>query len=130
VPIEANDSNTMDTINISKEYVTVFLNPNHNLSKQVRAFAIAEYKFVNIIDVLKDKPTALQYLDITTKCNVAIENLFDKNAVLYQQKVKDISSFSTEDAANMLAEAPELIRTPFVVKGNTLKFFESVADLT
>lgn len=120
----------MESINISNKYVTVFINSSQSLSKQAKAFAVAEIKFVNIIDVLNDTPTAIQLLDVATKCGVDIGSLFNTNEPLYLQKVKEISNFSNEDKANILAQSPELMRTPFLVKDTTLKFFNSSADFT
>lgn len=120
----------MDAINTSDKYVTVFINSTNSLSKQAKAYALAELQFVNIVDVITDRPTALQILDVVRKCNIDINILFDKTLPVYQEKINSGTNFSDEDLASILAETPELMRTPFVVKSNEFKFFESEADLT
>jgi arsenate reductase-like glutaredoxin family protein len=119
----------MDALNTSDKYVTVFINPENSLSKQAKAYALAELKFVNIIDVINDTPTTLQILDIVNKCGIDIKILFDQTLPAYQEKIGNSQNFSNEDLAGALVETPELIRTPFVVKNSKFRFYEAVADL-
>lgn len=119
----------METINISDEYATVFINHQNTLSQKAEAYVQTQHKFVNVIDVVQHRLTPLQFLEIVGKCNLSISELFDRTNEFYQEKVKHTSNFSEFDLAKLLAENPNIIRTPFVVKGNTLKFFESATDL-
>lgn len=120
----------METINISDNYATVFINHQNTLSQKAEAYVQAQHKFVNVVDVIQHRLTSLQLLEIVGKCNVPINELFDRTSLFYQEKMKHTSNFSDTDLAHVLVENPSLIRTPFVVKGNKLKFFESAADLT
>lgn len=119
----------MDTINISEGYTTLFINHSESLSKKAEAYVKANGHFVNVIDVTKHHLTPLQILEIVRKCSVNISELFDRTKEFYQEKVKHTSNFSEDDLARMLAGSPDLMRTPFVIKGATLKFFEGANDL-
>ncbi len=119
----------METINISDEYATVFINHENTLSQKAEAYVQTQYKFVNVIDVVQHRLTPLQLLEIVGKCNVPINDLFDRTSLFYQEKIQHTSNFSDFDLANLLVENPTVIRTPFVVKGANLKFFESAKDL-
>lgn len=119
----------METINISNVYATVFINHQNPLSKKAEAYVKSEGKFVNVIDVMQHHITPLQLIEIIGKCNMPISELFDRTNSFYQEKVKHTSNFSEFDLAKLLTENPAMIRTPFVVKGDSLKFFESAHDL-
>jgi arsenate reductase-like glutaredoxin family protein len=54
--------------------------------------------------------------------------MFDRTSDFYRKNVGHTSNFSEDDLAKMLANNPILFRTPFVVKGNTMKFFEGLQD--
>jgi arsenate reductase-like glutaredoxin family protein len=119
----------MDTINISDDFATLFVNHNNTLSQKAEAYVKIQHKFVNVIDVTKHHITTLQIIEIANKCNTPLSELFDRTSDFYQEMVKHTSSFAEQDLARMLADNPLLMRTPFVVKGNTLKFFETAGDL-
>lgn len=120
----------MDTINISAEYVTLFINHSNTLSQKAEAYVKTQNKFINVIDVIQHHITPLQILEIANKCNTPLSELFDRTTDFYQEKVKHTSAFAEQDLARMLSDNPALLRTPFVVKGNTLKFYETASDLT
>jgi arsenate reductase-like glutaredoxin family protein len=119
----------MDTINISDDYATLFINHSNTLSQKAEAYVKIQHKFVNVIDVLHHHITPMQIVEMVNKCNVPLSEFFDRTSDFYQEKVKHTSSFAEQDLARMLADNPTLMRTPFVVKGSTLKFFETASDL-
>lgn len=119
----------MATINISYNYPTLFINRNNGLSHKAEAYAKVHYGFVHIIDFAKQTITAQQIAEVIQRCNARVGDLFDRTADFYQQKVKHTSNFSQDDLIQLLADNPTLFRTPFVVKGNLLRFFASGSDL-
>jgi arsenate reductase-like glutaredoxin family protein len=119
----------MDSINTSTEYATLFINRDNRLSQKAEAFVQAQNKFVNVIDVKHHHITPTQLVEMVKNCNVEINQLFDRSSDFYQEKVHHTSNYTEADLARMLSEQPELLRTPFVVKGNTMKFFETSKDL-
>lgn len=119
----------METINISADYPTLFINHQNLQSQKAEAYVNTKYHFVNVVDVILHKVTPLQWIEISQKCNVALGDLFDRANAVYQEKVHHTSNFDEYDLARLLAENPAMVRTPFVVKGNELKFYESATDL-
>ncbi|KAB2918769.1 MAG: hypothetical protein F9K23_01120 [Bacteroidetes bacterium] len=119
----------METINISAEYPTLFINHQNLQSQKAEAYVKTKYHFVNVVDVVQHKVTPLQWIEISQKCGVALGDLFDRTNALYQEKVHHTSNFDENDLARMLSENPSMIRTPFVVKDGELKFYESATDL-
>ncbi len=115
----------METINISAEYPTLFINHQNLQSQKAEAYVKTKYHFVNVLDVAEHKLTPLQWIEIARKCNIVLGDLFDRTNTLYQEKVHHTSNFDEFDLARLLSENP----VPFVVKGNELKFYESAIDL-
>jgi arsenate reductase-like glutaredoxin family protein len=120
----------MDSINTSKEYATLFVNHDNRLSQKAEAFVKAQNKFVNVIDVKRQRITPTQLIEMVRNCNAKMNQLFDRTSDFYQEKVHHTSNYTEADLAQMLTDQPDLLRTPFVVKGNTMKFFETSKDLT
>lgn len=119
----------METINISTEYPTLFINHENDLSQRAEALANAQKKFINIIDVKKHALTPLQIIEISRRCNVPVNELFDRTQSFYQEKVHHTSHYSELDLAQMLSNNPSLFRTPFVVKGDDFRFYEGSHSL-
>ena len=123
-------SMSMDSINTSEEYATLFVNHDNRLSQKAEAFVKAQNKFVNVINVKHQRITPTQLIEMVRNCNVEMNQLFDRSSDFYQEKVKHTRNFDEAVLADMLTKQPELLRTPFVVIGNTMKFFETSKDLT
>jgi arsenate reductase-like glutaredoxin family protein len=119
----------METINISAEYPTLFINHQNLQSQKAEANVRTKHHFINVVDVMLHRITPLQWIEIASKCNVTLGDLFDRTNVLYQEKVHHTSNFDDFDLARLLTENPAMVRTPFVIKGDELKFYESATDL-
>jgi arsenate reductase-like glutaredoxin family protein len=118
----------MESINTSAKYVTLFINHQNTLCHKAEAYVKAHNKFVHVIDVTRNRLSPMQILEIVGNCQFKLNQMFDRTSDFYRKNVGHTSNFSEDDLAQMLANNPILFRTPFVVKGNTMKFFEGWQD--
>ena len=72
---------------------------------------------VQVIEYLKEPPTAEELKEILTKLNMKPEDLLRKGEKLYKENYKG-KSFTDEEWIKIMVEHPVLIERPVVIKGN------------
>lgn len=92
---------------------------NNSCSKSCSALATLKQtgEQFELIEYLKEVPTAKDLADIVSKLNCSPHDLIRKTEPIYVEKFKG-KALSDEEWINAMHEYPILIQRPIVVKGN------------
>lgn len=71
-----------------------------------------------IIEYLKDTPTAEELKVVLSKLHLNAEDIIRKNEQVFKDRFKDMN-FNADEWVDILVENPRLIERPIVLKGNT-----------
>ena len=72
---------------------------------------------VEIVEYLKEIPTAEELKTILMKLNLSPKDIIRKGEPVYKEKFKN-SNFNEDEWIKIMIEYPKLIERPIVIKGN------------
>ncbi len=93
----------------------LYYNPTHSIDKQARAYARSVAKYVNEINIEKEKITATGWRTILEKLNLRAKDLLNRAHPDYQNHIAG-KTWDEEGWLNILARYPHLIRAPIAIK--------------
>lgn len=95
----------------------IYHNPRCTKSRETLAILKEEGKDIEIVEYLKEVPTAAELKQLLAKLNMQAEELLRKGEAVYKEKFKG-KAFSPEEWIEIMIENPKLIERPIVVNGN------------
>lgn len=97
--------------------ITIYHNPRCQKSRQSLELLRSNNAEPNIVEYLKDTPSAEELKVILAKLNVGPKDILRKGEKIYKEKFKSMD-FNDEEWIQVMIENPKLIERPIVVKGN------------
>lgn len=95
----------------------IYHNPRCSKSRETLALIKEKHPKVEIVDYLKNPPTAADMKQLLQKLNMKAADLLRKNEEIYKKQFKG-KNFGEEEWIQIMIENPKLIERPIVVKGN------------
>jgi arsenate reductase len=99
------------------EKIMIFHNPRCSKSRESLNLLVDAKCEIEIIEYLKDAPTAKELQLIIEKLGIKAENLIRKNEEEFKIHFQG-KSLSDIDCINAMVRYPKLIERPIVIKGN------------
>lgn len=118
----------MGEIATSYRQITLFYNSDSVRAKQTLAYAMAEGLPVLEIDILKNKLTGTQIVELAGRLNLAVAELVNQEHPVYSTHFDD-HNFSTDDWIKMIQNHPEIMKQPIALRGNTTILVETPTDI-
>ncbi|MCC6253021.1 MAG: arsenate reductase (glutaredoxin) [Bacteroidia bacterium] len=97
--------------------ITIFHKNTCSTSRKVLDILKNSEKEYKIIEYMKTPPTADDIRSLVKKLNIPAEKLVRKKETLYKEKYAD-KNLTEEQYIEIMAQHPELIERPILVKGN------------
>jgi arsenate reductase len=98
------------------------------IDKQTKAYAKTLTKFVNEIDVMKEKITATQWDQILKMLNLRPKDLLNRAHPDYQRHIAG-KNWDDEGWLNILANFPHLIKSPIAIFKNKAILCRTPSDI-
>ncbi len=95
----------------------IYHNPRCSKSRQTLNLIKEAGKDVEIVEYLKNPPTADELREVLRKLNLPVEYLIRKNEDIYKTQYKG-KELSEEEWIQALAEHPKMLERPIVVEGD------------
>lgn len=95
----------------------LYFNPRNPVDKQTRAYAHAVSKYINEINVEKEKITTTGWRSILEKLNLRVKDLLNKAHPDYQNLIAG-KTWDEEGWLNILIKYPYLLKAPIAIKRN------------
>ena len=97
--------------------LTIYHNPRCSKSRQTLELIHQANANVNIVEYLKDAPSAETLHDILTKLNVPVRSMMRIKEAEYKEQNLADESLSVDDLITAMVNTPKLMERPIVVKG-------------
>ena len=108
--------------------IQLYYKANCSKSKKALAYAKSLSTKVNIIELSRTKSTGTIWRNILTKLNKSPKELLDKSNPYYQANIKG-RDFEDRDWTYLLMNNPDLVRSPFVIRGNKALILDNPTDI-
>ncbi len=95
----------------------IYHNPRCSKSRQTLNLIKEAGKDVEIVEYLKNPPTADELREVLRKLNLPVEYLIRKNEEIYKTQFKG-KELSEEEWIQALVEHPKMLERPIVVEGD------------
>jgi len=95
----------------------IYHNPRCSKSRQTLNLIKEAGKDVEIVEYLKNPPTADELREVLRKLNLPVEYLIRKNEEIYKTRYKG-KELSEEEWIQALVEHPRMLERPIVVEGD------------
>ena len=95
----------------------IYHNPRCSKSRETLQLIKDAGVEVEIVDYLKNIPTAEDLTTILMKLNLKPTDILRKGEAVYKEKFKN-SNFNDDEWIKVMIEYPKLIERPIVIKGN------------
>ncbi len=103
-------------------------NSNQTIDKQTRAYAKSVARFVNEIDICKEKITATQWDSILLKLNLRAKDLLNRAHPDYQNHIAG-KNWDDEGWLNILVKYPYLVKAPIAMLGKKAILCQTPTDI-
>ncbi len=94
-----------------------YYNPSHPVDKQTRAYAQAVSRYINEINIEKEKITTTGWRSILDKLKLRPKDLLNRAHPDYQNLIAG-KTWDDEGWLNILTKFPYLIKAPIAIKRN------------
>ena len=98
--------------------IRIYHNPRCSKSRETLALLQEQGIEPEVVEYLKDTPTALELKKILTKLNLKPTDILRRGEQIYKDRFRNMN-FSDEEWIDIMVENPKLIERPIVLKGNT-----------
>lgn len=95
----------------------IYHNPRCRKSRETLQIIEENNKEVEIVEYLKQVPTAEELKVLLNKLNMKAEDILRKTEPIFKEKFKG-KNFGEEEWIQIMIENPKLIERPIVVRGN------------
>lgn len=97
--------------------LTIYHNPRCRKSRETLALIDEAGTEVQVVEYLKDIPTADELKGLLRKLSIPVEKLLRKNEAIFKEHFKG-KTLSEDEWVQAMIENPKLIERPIVVKGD------------
>ena len=119
----------MGEIATSKRQITFYYSSKSMRAKQALAYAKAEGLPIEEIDLLKNKLTGTQILELAERLQLEVADLVNKEIPAYKKHFEQYS-LSTDDWIKMIRYNPQIIKQPIALRGNKTILVKTPTDIT
>jgi len=98
------------------------------IDKQTLAYAYSIARYINQIDVVKEKITTTQWNSMLIKLNLRAKDLLNKAHPEYQSKIAG-RNWDEESWLNILVRNPHLIKSPIAILRNKAILCKTPSDI-
>ncbi|EAZ82749.1 arsenate reductase family protein [Algoriphagus machipongonensis] len=102
--------------------------PGQPIDKQTLAYAHSLSKFINQIDVVKEKITTTQWNSLLMKLNLRAKDLLNRAHPDYQMHIAG-KNWDEESWLNILVKYPHLIKSPIAIWRNKAILCRTPSDI-
>jgi len=96
------------------EKIEVYHNPRCRKSREALAYLRDRNIELEVIEYLKEIPTAEDLKKVLAKLDMPVEKLIRKEERVFKEKFKD-KNFTTEEWIEIMRENPKLIQRPIIM---------------
>ncbi len=118
----------MGEIATSKRQITLFYNSNSIRAKQTLAYAKVQGLPILEIDILKQKLTGTQIVELANRLRIKIQDFVNQEHPIYQNKFS-YHNLSDEDWIKMLQHNPDIMKQPIAIHGDKTILIETPTDI-
>ncbi|EDM45165.1 hypothetical protein SCB49_03554 [unidentified eubacterium SCB49] len=118
----------MGEIATSKRQITLFFSSMSDRAKKTLAFAKAEGVPILEIDILKNKLTGTQIVELASRLNLKVADLVNQEHPAYTSKFEH-NNLSTDDWVKMIQHNPAIMKQPIALKGDITILVETPTDI-
>lgn len=99
------------------EQITIYHNPRCAKSREALSLLQEKRENINIVEYLKDTPSANELKIVLRKLGMKAEDIIRKKEELFKEKYAE-KRLSNDEWIKVLVKNPILIERPIVIKGN------------
>jgi len=118
----------MGEIATSNRQITLYFSSNSIRAKQTLAYAKAEGLPIEEIDILKNKLTGTQIVELADRLHLGVADLVNQEHPAYKKHFEH-HNFSTDDWIKMIQHNPEIMKQPIALRGNMTILIETPTDI-
>tara|TARA_R110000765_G_scaffold71846_3_gene139449 strand:+ start:440 stop:805 length:366 start_codon:yes stop_codon:yes gene_type:complete len=118
----------MGEIATSNRQITLFYSSKSIRAKQTLAYAKAEGLAIQEIDILREKLTGTQIVELADRLHMEVADLVNQEHPSYASKFEH-HNFSTNDWIKMIQHNPEIMKQPIALRGDTTILVETPTDI-
>lgn len=118
----------MGEIATSNRQITLFYNSKSVIAKQTLAYAQAEGLPIQEIDLLREKLTGTQIVELADRLKMKVEDLINQEHPAYTSNFEQ-HSFSTDGWIKMIRNNPEIMKQPIALRGDITILVETPTDI-
>ena len=118
----------MGDIATSDRQITLYYSSKSVRAKQTLAYAKAEGLAIQEIDILKEKLTGTQLVELAHRLQIEVVDLVNQEHPSYNSKFES-HNFSTDDWVKMIQHNPEIMKQPIALRGDKTILVETPTDI-
>lgn len=118
----------MGEIATSNREIILYYSSTSVRAKQTLAYAKAEGLPIAEIDILKNKLTGTQIVELADRLHIEVADLVNQEHPAYKKHFEH-HSFSTDDWIKMIQHNPEIMKQPIALRGNKTILVETPTDI-
>ncbi|ARV06303.1 hypothetical protein BTO04_06120 [Polaribacter sp. SA4-10] len=118
----------MGEIATSEKQITLFYHSKSVRAKKTLAYAKAEGLPILEIDLLKNKITGTQVIELANRLNLNVSDLVNQEHSSYKSNFEH-HDFSTNDWIKMIQKNPEIMKQPIALRGDITILVETPSDI-
>ncbi|WP_111707663.1 arsenate reductase family protein [Lutibacter citreus] len=118
----------MGEISTSNRQITLYYSSKSIRAKQTLIYAKAEGLPIYEIDILKNKLTGTQLVELADRLNLELADLVNQQHPAYKLKFEH-HNLSTNDWIKMIQHNPEIMKQPIALRGDITILIETPTDI-
>ncbi|SFW23961.1 arsenate reductase family protein [Cellulophaga fucicola] len=118
----------MGEIATSNRQITLYYSSESVRAKQTLAYAKTEGYSIHEIDILKEKLTGIQIIELADRLHIAVSDLVNQEHPAYTSKFEP-HSLSTNDWIKMIQHNPNIMKQPIALRGDITILIETPTDI-
>ncbi|PKB44192.1 arsenate reductase [Cellulophaga sp. RHA19] len=118
----------MGEIAKSNRQITLYYSSESIRAKQTLAYAKTEGFIVQEVDILKEKLTGLQIIELADRLHITVAELVNQQHPKYKKNFEP-HNFSTNDWIKMIQHNPTIMKQPIALRGDITILIETPTDI-
>jgi arsenate reductase len=118
----------MGEIATSKRQITLFYSSESVIAKQTLAYAKSKGLPIQEIDLLREKLTGTQIVELAERLEMKVEDLINQEHPSYTSNFEP-HNFSTDGWIKIIRNNPEIMKQPIALRGDRTILVETPTDI-
>lgn len=118
----------MGEIATSKKQITLFYISGSVIAKQTLAYAKSEGLPIQEIDLLREKLTGTQIVELSDRLDIKVKDLINQEHPFYISKFEQ-HNLSTDGWIKMIRNNPEIMKQPIALRGDSTILVVTPTDI-